>query len=43
MNDNKFIFNVNHLSDTPKYQQVINAINDAVSENLLVKVVQFRL
>ena len=37
MDNDKFIFNVNHQSDTPKYQQVVNAINDAVSENLLVK------
>ncbi len=32
-----FSLNINHDSDTPKYQQLVNSINNAVSENLLKK------
>ena len=28
---------INHQSDIPKYQQLVNAINDAIAENLLEK------
>ena len=32
-----FTFTINHNSDIPKYQQVVNAVNNAISENLLQK------
>ncbi len=35
--ENKFTFNINHESDIPKYQQLINSINNAISENILAK------
>ncbi|MHB0755485.1 GntR family transcriptional regulator [Polaribacter sp. M15] len=35
--DNNFYLKVNHQSDIPKYQQVVNAINDAIAENLFEK------
>ncbi|HJS00082.1 MAG TPA: GntR family transcriptional regulator [Flavobacterium sp.] len=33
----KFNLNINHESDVPKYQQLIDAINNAIAENILVK------
>ncbi len=35
--ENNFTFNINHESDIPKYQQLVNAINNAISENILAK------
>jgi DNA-binding transcriptional regulator YhcF (GntR family) len=32
---NNLVFNINHDSDIPKYQQIVNAINDAVGKNIL--------
>lgn len=32
-----FSFTINHKSDIPKYQQLVNAVNNAISENLLQK------
>ncbi len=37
MIDKKFVFIINHDSDIPKYQQLVNSINDAVGKNLLNK------
>jgi DNA-binding transcriptional regulator YhcF (GntR family) len=37
MNQNNFSFNINHQSDVPKYQQLVNCINDAIAKNLLNK------
>lgn len=34
---NDFAFNISHISDIPKYQQLINAINNSISENVLKK------
>jgi DNA-binding transcriptional regulator YhcF (GntR family) len=33
---NKFTFTIEHSSDIPKYQQLVNAINDAITKNILV-------
>ncbi len=33
---NKFIFNINLNSDIPKYQQLVNAINDALANNTML-------
>ncbi len=35
MAKNKFILDINHVSETPKYLQIVNAINDAISKNIL--------
>lgn len=35
--DNNFTFQINHESDIPKYQQLVNSINNAISENILAK------
>ncbi|MFC5682535.1 GntR family transcriptional regulator [Flavobacterium sp. MAHUQ-51] len=35
--ETNFTFNINHESDIPKYQQLVNAINNAISENILAK------
>ncbi len=35
--ENNFTFNINHESDIPKYQQLVNSINNAISENILTK------
>ena len=35
MDEKQVILSINHKSDTPKYQQLVNAINDAISENVL--------
>ena len=32
-----FAFTINHESDIPKYQQLVNSINNAISENILAK------
>ncbi|WP_298878735.1 GntR family transcriptional regulator [uncultured Polaribacter sp.] len=32
-----FVLTINHNSDIPKYQQLVNAVNNAISENLLQK------
>ena len=37
MAKNTFTFNINHQSDIPKYQQIVNAINNAIGENILHK------
>lgn len=37
MVNNLLFFRINHKSDIPKYQQLVNAVNNAVSENLLQK------
>lgn len=36
MDKTDFYFKINHQSDIPKYQQLVNAINDAIAENLFV-------
>lgn len=36
MGDN-FTFQINHESDIPKYQQMVNTIQNAISENILAK------
>lgn len=33
----KFVFVINHDSDIPKYQQLVNGINNAIAENILKK------
>ncbi|MDR7212593.1 GntR family transcriptional regulator [Flavobacterium piscis] len=33
----KFVFTINHESDIPKYQQLVNGINNAIAENILQK------
>ena len=33
----KFVFTINHDSDIPKYQQLVNGINNAIAENILQK------
>ncbi|WP_299058863.1 GntR family transcriptional regulator [uncultured Polaribacter sp.] len=33
----KFSFTIKHQSDVPKYQQLVNGINDAIGQNLLQK------
>ena len=33
---NKFTFTIAHSSDIPKYQQLVNAINDAIAKDILV-------
>jgi len=33
---NNFAFSIQHNSDIPKYQQLVNNINDAISKNILV-------
>lgn len=35
--ENNFTLNINHDSDIPKYQQLVDAINNAISENILAK------
>jgi len=35
MIDNNFTFNINHESDIPKYQQLVNVINDAIANNII--------
>ena len=37
MNEKPFNFLINHDSDIPKYQQLVNAINNAIAENILNK------
>jgi DNA-binding transcriptional regulator YhcF (GntR family) len=37
MNQEKFVFVINHESDIPKYQQLVNGINNAIAENILQK------
>lgn len=37
MNETIFAFNINHESDVPKYQQLVNSINNAIAKNLLNK------
>ena len=37
MSNNSFTFNMNHQSDIPKYQQLVNSINDAIGKHLLKK------
>jgi DNA-binding transcriptional regulator YhcF (GntR family) len=37
MDKNGILFSINHQSDIPKYQQLVNAINDTIGENLLQK------
>jgi len=36
-NSEKFVFTINHDSDIPKYQQLVNGINNAIAENILQK------
>ena len=38
MDKNNISLTINHQSDIPKYQQLVNAINDAISKNILKKV-----
>ncbi|MGE6353946.1 GntR family transcriptional regulator [Flavobacterium sp. NPDC079362] len=33
----EFVFTINHDSDIPKYQQLVNGINNAIAENVLQK------
>lgn len=35
--EEKFVFVINHESDIPKYQQLVNGINNAIAENILQK------
>ncbi|KQB38121.1 putative transcriptional regulator [Flavobacterium daejeonense] len=35
--EKSFSFTINHDSDTPKYQQLVDAINNAIAENILAK------
>jgi len=35
--EKKFTFKINHESDIPKYQQLVNSINNAIAENILTK------
>ncbi|AOZ98776.1 GntR family transcriptional regulator [Flavobacterium commune] len=35
--EKKFTFKINHDSDIPKYQQLVNSINNAIAENILGK------
>lgn len=37
MIEKSFSFLINHNSDIPKYQQIVNTINDAIAENILTK------
>jgi DNA-binding transcriptional regulator YhcF (GntR family) len=37
MNENKITFKINRESDIPKYQQLVNSLNDAIAKNLLTK------
>jgi len=37
MNEKIFAFNINHESDVPKYQQLVNSINNAIAKKLLNK------
>lgn len=37
MKEKNFAFNINHESDVPKYQQLVNSINNAIAKNLLNK------
>ena len=37
MNQEVFSFEINHESDIPKYQQIVNAINNAVAKHILDK------
>lgn len=37
MNEQDFAFTINHESDIPKYQQLVNSINNAIAKNLLDK------
>jgi DNA-binding transcriptional regulator YhcF (GntR family) len=37
MNEKNFAFIINHESDVPKYQQLVNSINNAIAKNLLNK------
>ena len=36
-NQEKFVFVINHDSDVPKYQQLVNGITNAIAENILQK------
>lgn len=35
--ENNFKININHENDIPKYQQLVNSINNAIAENILAK------
>lgn len=35
MSEKTFTFNINHKSDIPKYQQLVNDINDAIANNII--------
>ena len=35
MENNTISFTINHQSDIPKYQQLVNVINDAIGESIL--------
>jgi DNA-binding transcriptional regulator YhcF (GntR family) len=35
--EKNFTFKINHESDIPKYQQLVNSINNAIAENILTK------
>ena len=37
MDENNILLSINHQCDIPKYQQIVNAINDAIGKNLLQK------
>lgn len=37
MNEQHFAFSINHESDIPKYQQLVNSINNAIAKHLLNK------
>jgi DNA-binding transcriptional regulator YhcF (GntR family) len=37
MDETNFAFSINHESDIPKYQQLVNSINNAIAKNLLNK------
>ena len=35
MNEKNFVFTINHESDIPKFQQLVDAVNNAIGENIL--------
>lgn len=37
MDANSILININHLSDIPKYQQIVNCINNAIGKSVLQK------
>lgn len=40
--EEKFEFIINHESDIPKYQQLVDGITNSIAENILQKEIYFR-